>query len=725
MNNNAKNNNSEIYFILSLTFIYWLGFFCLSPIGSFDKNFAGVTFSSATYMAPIDERSSYVFVKSIIEDGDLIFNNDLNYLIIERNHRGLTSAFIHTIGLSAIWLPGYLTAKLLTFSFNIFFNDRIPNNGDTFMYMLATYLTSFIVGFLGLLSSFLLFRKFCNPLLALGLSLNCLFASPLIFYTFVRNRKQHCYEYGFLFLSLYCLEKACAEKEKEVKFYFFAAIIFLLTLSSLSFSCVYTLLLPLLYLYRSPQIYKNIRQALLKNTIQFFLLLLLFFSPGFIVLNYLNDSVNPFSTLKGNNNLPLDKSSNAMEPWHINLLSFIKNLFIAPTKAVASGSFLSKLQWLFFGRDWGLFFTNPLLFFGIFLPLIYAWNKKSPTELLFYLFIIIPIIIDAGFYSSWSYSHRFFIAATPFIFLFLARVFNRNNKIVPYIIMLFTILLMLWQMFLLGQYRLNLPYDHPKYVLAAFKKLTYKKNWTHVFSRMNSSFHYLFEAQTKREFSNYKFLFFPGISLIMAVFLIFMLHLIVVKKRLLLLSNCCIFIYIIWLFFCLFAYCNSPDPLSMTTKKYLHKFNFFRGVIWKSPTTAKESFNFFNSYFADAFAGMYFNFLKQYTTTPDKDNKLLLKQLDRIEQFKAQKNLPEMALLKAIRYELKGNIEKSLQFALQSYEQGNILAVLFLKKLGRTRPDLLQLINTYLFVRHLNYYDLLNLHLIRGPVTLEKIFANL
>jgi len=141
---------------------------------------------------------NFVYLRSLVEDGDLDFAND--YAVFDRVKKypyKFTDLPVHSetqkymnrygIGSSILWAPFYLLCRL----YYALFQPGTAFDSYGYPAALAVSTGSFFYSSMGLLLLLLFFRKFFRPIVSLAAVLFILFATPLAFYTYLHPSMSH------------------------------------------------------------------------------------------------------------------------------------------------------------------------------------------------------------------------------------------------------------------------------------------------------------------------------------------------------------------------------------------------------------------------------------------------------------------------------------------------------------------------------------------------------
>ena len=155
---------------------------------------------------------NFVYLRSIVEDGDLDFSNDFREFDLQKNYAYRFQDLprdIHTqrytnrygIGSSILWLPFYGGIKGIYWLF--FPSQEFDSYGTPAAF--AVSIGSFLYAGAGLLILFLMLRRFVSPGASWYAVLFVLFASPLTFYIYFHPSMSHANSFFLItaWLSLY------------------------------------------------------------------------------------------------------------------------------------------------------------------------------------------------------------------------------------------------------------------------------------------------------------------------------------------------------------------------------------------------------------------------------------------------------------------------------------------------------------------------------------------
>ena len=272
--------------------VFLLFFFLLTPLGTFEtwippKLHTG--FYSLMKTDPGDDAGYYAYLRSAFFDGDFDFLNELNYV---HSTKIISTGYAWNpwlMGQSILFFPFFLLGHFLAMILNAF-GYQFPLDGYSEPYYFSTAIASATYIFAGLVILYNLLRKWFGAKPSLLAVLSVWLGSPLLYYTFIRQRMAHGTEFfgsvifGFLWI-----------KYRRSENIYHHAIIGCV----LGFLCMVRLInVVLLALYFGDLIFRcfyelknmgrNVIAKDVKRAVIFILGFLVVFSPQMVVWNQLN-----------------------------------------------------------------------------------------------------------------------------------------------------------------------------------------------------------------------------------------------------------------------------------------------------------------------------------------------------------------------------------------------------------------------------------------------------
>ena len=172
-------------------------FLLLTPLGIFNNWIPPDIhkgFYSVTTIDGGDDAGYYAFLRSVFFDGDLDFFNELNYAHSEKL---MPTGYVFNnwqMGQALLFLPFFIVGHLLALLYQGL-GYPISVGGYSAPYYIATAVASVTFLFAGLILVFKTLHSFIDKRFALLVTLSIWLASPLIYFSFIRQRMAHTSEF--------------------------------------------------------------------------------------------------------------------------------------------------------------------------------------------------------------------------------------------------------------------------------------------------------------------------------------------------------------------------------------------------------------------------------------------------------------------------------------------------------------------------------------------------
>ena len=422
---------------------FFLFFLLLTPMGVFNDwippNLHTGYFSVVTIDFG-DDSGYYAYLRSLFFDGDIDFINERFYSHLEDFN---STGYVFNnwqIGQSLLVFPFFILGHLGALVLSAL-GYSVALDGYSFPYYMSIALASQTYLFLGLLITFQINRKFFSDGVALLVTLLIWAASPLIYYTFIRQRMAHTVEFflAALFVWVWLNNRRTSDKWKHA---IMGSILGLL-------GSVRILGLGLVILYFVDWLL-SIKQFSIKkvqiNCLIFFVLFgLIFLSPQFVTWQIIEGFPLPIY------NLTLTKSYNTS----FDISNFFENVIR-----------------FILGHKWGILYSSPIIFFGavgvIFSKNFGGFRIPVVMAMLAYFFLSIHYV---NFLASYQY--RYLIPIYPLVGIGLGYLFSKAFKyqFTRLIIIFVSIIFIIAQYFILIQYKISLVYNDPNLVFKALSNI--------------------------------------------------------------------------------------------------------------------------------------------------------------------------------------------------------------------------------------------------------------
>lgn len=426
--------------------VFYLFFLLLTPLGLFNDWIPPAMqkgYYSVAQIDPGDDTGYYAYLRSGFFDGDFDFINEGNYAHVERF---TPTGYVFNnwqVGQSILFLPFFLLGHLAALIYNKL-GHAVSVDGYSAPYYLATALASQTYLFAGLLFLFNILRERFRPFIAWIAVMAIWLGSPLIYYSFIRQRMAHTAEFflAAVFLWIWLRERTSEDNYKHA-----------IMGGVLGFLCMVRLLdIAFVALYLADQIFilQSRKDFSLSQKIKTLFVRAGCFG-GFFALMLLPQ----FLTWHRLNGIPLPARHVAFAGQGLTAFSL--------------SSFLDKVASLFLNAKWGLMLSAPLMVLG--LVGVFLGNGFSKQlrfgfgAYLGCLFLMIILYPE----DSASYSQRHLISSLPVLALGLAAVLNKcaRYRRLNAVAIAFVGVCIAGQYFMLIQYKITMLYNDPQFTLKA------------------------------------------------------------------------------------------------------------------------------------------------------------------------------------------------------------------------------------------------------------------
>ncbi len=493
---------------LYLSGIYFFDFLWLTPLGVFNSWVPPnihTGFYSVTTIDGGDDTGYYAFLRSTFIDGDLDFFNERGYAHAEKIN---PTGYVFNnwqMGQAILFLPFFLIGHALAHLYQSL-GYPVTTDGYSAPYYLSTAVASASYLFAGLLFVYHTLRMFARKRISMLVTLSIWLASPLIYFSFIRQRMAHTSEF-FLVAVLIYIWIRFRQSRRPLYFAVIGTILGLLCMTrviNISFFALFAV--DLLWDFRGDWKENPVR-AVKKVSI-----LATALGGGFLLT--MLPQIYCWYQLNG---VPFP-------PRHMKFAG-------EGLTGFSVGPLFNNIYTLFLDAKWGLLYSMPLAVLGMIgLFLKGGFSRDLRPGLLAYLAGIFGIILLYPEDSA-SYGHRHLISALPIFALGLGTLVqrfsgNRTTKInlSPVIVCLIAVLA---QFSMLVQYKVSLPYNHPQFTLQALgSSLDVIFERPEMLVRSSSFFKLLFSPHP--DSFNYLdgmfLLLFPFFQLMSLAFILFLFH---------------------------------------------------------------------------------------------------------------------------------------------------------------------------------------------------------
>ena len=270
-------------------------------------------------------------------------------------------------------------------------------------------------------------------------------ASPLLYYTFIRQRMAHTTEFflAALFVMAWLHYRGSNKKLHHAVMGVCLGLLCLVRLINVNYGVLYIVDVVFLWFAgRGSANSSKITDTLL-NILNFLAMFLVCLLPQFVAWNQLNGFI--------------------ISPYLVETLQ--SKAIETSTSSTMLGS---KLQDLFFSAKWGLAVATPLWFAG-FIGLLIPGPVSKSIRVASLASLISLIVVMLSFVESGAYGNRYFIAAAVLFTIGLANLMDRcfRNKVMGYATIVFIVACVISQYLMIVQYKVVLPYNHPHFSIEA------------------------------------------------------------------------------------------------------------------------------------------------------------------------------------------------------------------------------------------------------------------
>ncbi len=420
-------------------------FLLLTPLGLFNDWIPPLYqtgYYSVTTIDAGDDSGYYAFLRSAFFDRDFDFINEINYA---HSDRFMSTGYVFNnwqIGQSILFIPFFLIGHLVASLYNSL-GYPVSLDGYSAPYYIFTAIASQTYIFAGLLLLFSILKQYFENRVALISVLVIWLSTPLIYYSFIRQRMAHSVEF---FTSVIFIWYWLRSRNSKIMFEhaLLGAILGLLCMiRSINICFLGLYLTDQIVLLRSNQ---NCPDSMIKT------LSICIASFGIFLIVMLMPQIYTWYQING-------------VPFPVRHIQFAG-------QGIITTSFLPLLKKIFsffLDMQWGLIFSAPVLIIGLIgVSKENGYYKSFRTGLCSYL-VILFLIINLYPESSDAYGHRHLISATAVFALGLAAVLNKLYRIrfLWYIAVGFILFCVLAQYLMIAQYKVTLPYDDPRLTVKA------------------------------------------------------------------------------------------------------------------------------------------------------------------------------------------------------------------------------------------------------------------
>jgi tetratricopeptide (TPR) repeat protein len=418
---------------------FFLFFLLLTPMGVFNDwipPHIHTGFYSVSNIDSGDDSGYYVYLRSLFFDGDLDFYNERFYQHVERFN---PTGYVFNnwqIGQSILVLPFFLLGHFCALLLNAL-GHPVSLDGYSFPYHMSTALASQTYLFIGLLITFQITRKYFKEGVSLLTTLMIWAASPLIYYTFIRQRLAHAVEFflSALFIWVWLNNRESSSRWKHA---LMGGILgFLGSVRIVGLGLVVIYLVDQLWLLKQ----SSFKKLPIKCLIYFSISGLIFFSTQLFSWQIIDGFPLPMHHL--------DKNEEFATAFSIT--EFGKN-------AIA----------FLLGHKWGILYSSPALLLGAMGIIFCKELREIRLALVLAILAYFALIVYFMDFLA-SYQFRYLTPIYPLVGLGLGYIFSEafKYKVTKLIVVFLSIVFVFVQYLILIQYKITFAYKDPQFVFKA------------------------------------------------------------------------------------------------------------------------------------------------------------------------------------------------------------------------------------------------------------------
>ena len=427
---------------LIILLVFYFSFLLLTPLGTFNAwiNPGEHTgYYSITKIDAGDDAGYYAYLRSAFFDCDIDFFNEKGYYHFDTITPTGYSINYWSVGSAVLWIPFFLIGHAIA-SIYSFLGYQIGVDGYAFPYHALVGIGSSLCVFLGLILNLSLLKKYFSEKASLIATITLFLSTPLPYYTFIRQRMSHSGEFLLMVLFIYSwvlYRSKCKNALGSLLLGISAGMLCSIRLNTGMF-----LLIPfldfLIHAIRGIYERKFSELKLLGRNV-----LLMVIAYAIVVLPQLV----AWATILGK---PLPPTS------HVSFT--LSNIF-------------QNILYVLVGKDWGVFITEPVWIFGLIGLAVFIKMEKR-VGIIFFLCLLTSLVICAGFLNEASFGHRFVLNCNIILSFGVAALIDSvkmKRKII--VTSCVSLVLIVWNYFLLIQYKVLMTYNDQLFAVKAFRNI--------------------------------------------------------------------------------------------------------------------------------------------------------------------------------------------------------------------------------------------------------------
>ena len=431
---------------------FYFLFLLLTPLGLFNDWIPPLSHSGYYSVKTVDggdDTGYYAYLRSVFFDGDLDFIDEHYYA---HTNRFNSTGYVFSnwqLGQAVLYLPFFMVGHLSVLLYSAL-GYPVKADGYSAPYFIATAVASTTYLFAGLMIMIQILKKIVGERIAWVTSISLWMASPLLYYTFIRQRMAHTTEFflAALFVLVWIYYRESTRKSHHAVMGVCLGLLCLVRLINANYGVLYIADMAFLWFAGRNSSNRIPVKDVLINVLCFTGMFLVMLLPQFVAWNQLNGFI--------------------ISPYLVD--TFQGQATEISTSFIILGS---KLYDIFFSAKWGLMVATPLWFAGLIGLLIPGPVPKS-IRFASVVSVISLIIVMLSFVESDAYGNRYLIAAAVLLTMGLANLLHRffDNKATRHVAMVFVLICVAIQYLMIVQYKVTLPYNHPRFSFEALSGIT-------------------------------------------------------------------------------------------------------------------------------------------------------------------------------------------------------------------------------------------------------------
>ena len=387
---------------------FYLLFLLLTPLGLFNDWIPPLSHTGYYSVKTVDggdDTGYYAYLRSLFFDGDLDFIDERYYAHINRfNSTGYVFSNWQ-LGQALLYTPFFFIGHLIALLYSAL-GYPVKVDGYSAPYFISTAIASATYLLAGLMIMCCVLKKFVVERIAWIASISIWMASPLLYYTFIRQRMAHTTEFflAALFVIVWLAYRKSNIKSHHAVMGACLGLLCLVRLINANYGVLYVADMAFLWFAGRNNPSRPQISVIFTNALCFAAMFFVVMLPQFVAWNQLNGFI---------------------------ISSYLLDTFQSQGAETSTSLLLlgSKLDEIFFSSKWGLVLATPLWLVGLIGLLIPGPVPKS-IRFAAVMSLLSLVVVMLSFVESDAYGNRYFIAAAVLFTIGLANFLHRcfDNK---------------------------------------------------------------------------------------------------------------------------------------------------------------------------------------------------------------------------------------------------------------------------------------------------------